>query len=220
MEIKVVANVLKANEDMAVVNREILSRRGIRVVNMISSPGAGKTTILERTVEALKNEIPMAVIEGDLMTTRDAERINRHGVPVVQINTQGGCHLDANMVNKAMLELPLDEIKLLIIENVGNLVCPASFDLGEDAKVVVLSVPEGDDKPLKYPQVFSKAGICLLNKIDYLPHSNFNLKQFYQDAAALNPEQKVFEVSALREDGMQNWYNYLRELVRKNRFGL
>lgn len=214
MEIKVVANVLKVNEDMAAVNREMLARRGIKVINMISSPGAGKTTILERTVETLKDEIPLAVIEGDLMTTRDAERINRHGVPVVQINTNGGCHLDANMVNKALLELPLNKIKLLIIENVGNLVCPASFDLGEDVKVVVLSVPEGDDKPLKYPQVFSKAGVCLLNKIDYLPLSNFNLDNFFRDITSLNPEQRVLALSALREDGMQEWYNYLRELAR------
>ncbi len=213
MEIKVVANVLKVNENMAAVNREMLARRGIKVINMISSPGAGKTTILERTVETLKDEIPLAVIEGDLMTTRDAERINRHGVPVVQINTNGGCHLDANMVNKALLELPLNKIKLLIIENVGNLVCPASFDLGEDVKVVVLSVPEGDDKPLKYPQVFSKAGVCLLNKIDYLPLSNFNLDNFFRDITSLNPEQTVLALSALREDGMQEWYNYLQELA-------
>jgi hydrogenase nickel incorporation protein HypB len=205
---------MKANQDMAAVNREILESQGIKVINMISSPGAGKTTILEKTVAALKNEIPLAVIEGDLMTTKDAERIGRHGVPVIQINTNGGCHLDANMVNNAMNELPLDKVRLLIIENVGNLVCPASFDLGEDLKVVVLSIPEGDDKPLKYPSVFKNAGVCILNKIDFLPLSNFNLEGFYQDIASLNDDLKVFTISAWKEEGLQAWYDYLRELVR------
>jgi len=214
MQIKVVTNVLKANEDMAKANRELLKERGIKVINLISSPGAGKTTILERTVEKLKDEIPMAVIEGDLMTTKDAERIFNHGVPVVQINTRGGCHLDANMVNKALKELPLDNIKLLIIENVGNLVCPSSFDLGEDLKVVVLSVPEGDDKPLKYPTTFKKADLCILNKIDFLPVSNFNLESFYKDVASLNEEMQVFAMSAWKEEGMQEWFDYLRKLVQ------
>lgn len=214
MQIKVVTNVMKANQDMAAANREILESRGIKVINMISSPGAGKTTILEKTVAALKKDIPLAVIEGDLMTTKDAERIGRHGVPVVQINTIGGCHLDANMVNKALQELPLDQIRLLIIENVGNLVCPASFDLGEDLKVVVLSVPEGDDKPLKYPSVFINAGVCLLNKMDFLSLSNFNLESFYQDIASLNADLKVFTISAWKEEGVQAWYDYLRKLVR------
>jgi hydrogenase nickel incorporation protein HypB len=213
MQIKVVSNVLKANEDMAEVNRKLLQAKGIKVLNIISSPGAGKTTILERTIDALKNEIPLAVIEGDLMTSKDAERIEQHGVPVVQINTRGGCHLDANMVNKAMAELPLDEIKLLIIENVGNLVCPSTFDLGEDVKIVVLSVPEGDDKPLKYPTTFKKADVCLLNKIDFLFYSNFNLDSFYKDIESLNDEMQVFAISAWKEEGMEEWYNYLRKLV-------
>jgi len=214
LQIKVVTNVMKANQDMAAVNRELLRSKGIKVINMISSPGAGKTTILERTVAALKDDIPMAVIEGDLMTTRDAERVSQHGIPVVQINTNGGCHLDANMVYKAMDELPLDQVRLLIIENVGNLVCPASFDLGEDLKVVVLSVPEGDDKPIKYPSVFKNAGICILNKMDYLSLSNFNLERFYQDIASLNSDLKVFMMSAWKEEGVQAWYDYLRKLAR------
>lgn len=213
MQIKVVTNVLKANEDMAKVNRDLFKARGIKVINMISSPGAGKTTILERTVDALKNEIKLAVIEGDLMTTKDAERIGSHGVPVVQINTRGGCHLDANMTHKALEELPLDEIKLLIIENVGNLVCPSSFDLGEDIKVVVLSVPEGDDKPLKYPTTFKKADVVLLNKIDFLPLTNFRLEQFQEDIASLNPQAKVFTMTAWKEEGMQEWYDYLKGMV-------
>lgn len=214
MQIKVVTNVLKANEDMAAKNREMLQARGIKVLNIISSPGAGKTTILERTVDALKDVIPMAVIEGDPMTTKDAERIHSHGIAVVQINTAGGCHLDANMVHKALNELPLDDIKLLIIENVGNLVCPSSFDLGEDIKVVVLSVPEGDDKPLKYPTTFKRADVIILNKIDYLAVSNFNLERFHEDIASLTYDCKVIEMSAYKEEGMQEWYNYLRELVQ------
>jgi len=214
MQIKVVANVLKANEDMAAENRRRLKTKGIKVMNIISSPGAGKTTILERTIEALKSELRLGVIEGDIMTSKDAERIDRHGVPVVQINTGGGCHLDANMVNKALNELVLEELELLIIENVGNLVCPSSFDLGEDFKVVVLSVAEGDDKPLKYPAIFTKASVCLLNKIDLLPYSNFNLEVYYQDMASLNPGLYTFEISAWKEEGMQPWYNYLSKLVR------
>ncbi|MDN5293899.1 MAG: hydrogenase nickel incorporation protein HypB [Eubacteriales bacterium] len=216
MQIKVVANVLKANRDVASENRALLKELGIKVVNLISSPGAGKTTLLERTIADLKEELPLAVIEGDLMTTRDGERIGRHGVPVVQINTGGGCHLDAAMVKKALEELPLKEIKLLIIENVGNLVCPSSFDLGEDEKVVIISVPEGDDKPAKYPVTFRRTRLCLLNKIDLLPYSNFNVDNFYRDVRALNPEMKVLQVSALTGEGMEAWYNYLRGLVQSN----
>lgn len=165
LEIKVIKNILKANEDLAGQNRNRFDELGLFVLNLISSPGAGKTTILEKTIEKLKSKIKLGVIEGDLMTTRDAERILSQGVPVVQINTQGGCHLDANMISKAMNELPLESLQLLIIENVGNLVCPAAYDLGEHTKVAVLSVSEGDDKPLKYPKIFQEAPVCILNKM-------------------------------------------------------
>ncbi|MBZ4654037.1 MAG: hydrogenase accessory protein HypB [Peptococcaceae bacterium] len=209
MQVKLVTNILRANEDMASRNREIFREKGTKVVNLISSPGAGKTTLLETTIRTLKNHLTIGVIEGDLMTTRDGERIAALEVPVVQINTRGGCHLDANMVHKALAELPLEKLNLLFIENVGNLVCPSAFDLGEDKKVVILSVTEGSDKPAKYPTTFEGAAACLLNKIDLLPYTNFNLREFYEDLKTIKPNLPVFEVSALTGQGMEAWYRWL-----------
>ncbi|MEW6065494.1 hydantoin utilization protein A [Desulforamulus profundi] len=214
MQVKVVTNVLRANEDMASKNRTLFNNKGLRVINLISSPGAGKTTLLETTIRNLKDKVALGVIEGDLMTARDAERIARLEVPVVQINTRGGCHLDANMVNKAWNEFPPETpLELLVIENVGNLVCPAAFDLGEDEKVVIISVTEGSDKPAKYPTTFERASLCLLNKIDLLAHTNFNLQEFYQDLQKIKPHLPVIEVSALTGQGMESWYDWL---VKRN----
>lgn len=209
IKVKLVTNILRANEDMASRNREIFREKGSKVVNLISSPGAGKTTLLETTIRTLKNHLTIGVIEGDLMTTRDGERIAALEVPVVQINTRGGCHLDANMVHKALTELPSGKLDLIFIENVGNLVCPSAFDLGEDKKVVILSVTEGSDKPAKYPTTFEGAAACLLNKIDLLPYTNFNLREFYEDLKTIKPDLPVFEVSALTGQGMEAWYGWL-----------
>lgn len=213
MEIEVRKNVLGKNDRLAAGLRQIFADKGIFVINLISSPGAGKTTLLEATSTRLKDELRLAVIEGDITTTRDADRIARHGVPVYQIETHGACHLDAKMLEEALSRFNLDELDLLIIENVGNLVCPATFDLGEDAKIVVLSIPEGDDKPAKYPGIFQRAKVCLLNKIDLLEVSGFNKESALGDLREINPEVIVFETSATRGDGMDVWCNWLKEQV-------
>lgn len=216
MKIKVVKNILTRNEGQAQLNRNLLAKEKTLCINIMSSPGAGKTTLLERTIDELKAAFAIGVIEGDLMTSRDAERINSHGVSVVQINTEGGCHLSADMVYKAMEELSIRDLDLIVIENVGNLVCPGVFDLGEDFKIVVSSVPEGDDKPLKYPMMFSEAKACILNKVDLLPYTNFNMNNFLSDVYSLNPRIKLFQVSALTGEGMDDWYNWLKgEILSK-----
>ena len=168
-EIQVMKNILGENDRVAAENQAMFREKGVYVINLMGSPGAGKTSVLEKTMERLKDKIKMAVIEGDLFTSKDAERIDKYGVPVIQINTAGGCHLDANMVQKTVKEMNLDELDLLVVENVGNLVCPAEFPVGEDARAVVLSVTEGDDKPLKYPLMFKESEIALLNKVDLAP---------------------------------------------------
>ena len=167
-EIKVVENILHTHEQLTSQNRQVLNEKGIYVINMMSSPGSGKTSLLERVISKLKGEVSIAVIEGDLYTTKDAERIEAQGVPVVQINTGGACHLDGKMIKGALESLNLDKVDLLVIENVGNLVCPAAFELGEDIKITVLSTPEGNDKPLKYPRMFENSGAIILNKLDFI----------------------------------------------------
>ncbi|WP_028308631.1 hydrogenase nickel incorporation protein HypB [Desulfitibacter alkalitolerans] len=213
MKIKVVKNILTRNEGQAQLNRSLFAKEKTLCINMMSSPGAGKTTLLERTIDELKTVFNIGVIEGDLMTSRDAERINSHGVSVVQINTEGGCHLSADMVYKAMEEFNIKGLDIIIIENVGNLVCPGVFDLGEDFKVVVSSVPEGDDKPLKYPMMFSEAKACILNKVDLIPYTNFNMNSFFNDVYSLNPRIKIFQVSALTGEGMDDWYSWLGDEI-------
>ena len=178
MEVKVVKHILEANERIASQNRTLFDDKGVVVLNLMGSPGAGKTTLLERTIEALKGSTPMAVIEGDITSSRDAERIAAHSIPAVQINTGGACHLDGNMVRDALAELTLDGLGLLVVENVGNLVCPAEFNMGEHHKVMIISTTEGDDKPEKYPLMFQVSQVLLLNKIDLLPHLNFNMERF------------------------------------------
>ncbi len=214
MEVKVGARVLGANEAVAGENRQRLAARGIYCINIISSPGAGKTTILEKTVEILKHKLRLAVIEGDITTTLDADRISAHHVAVHQINTFGGCHLDARMIRRALDEFDLSNLDLLIIENVGNLICPADFELGEDAKVVVLSVPEGDDKPAKYPSIFQHAGVLLLNKVDLLRYSNFDRERIYRELKRLNPHLAIYETVATTGRGLDPWCDWLVERVR------
>lgn len=209
MEIKVLRNVLEANDAIAAENRKLLRDKGVYTVNLIASPGAGKTTVLERTLEGLKGELRMAVVEGDIAGNADAERIGRHGVPVVQINTGGDCHLNANMVRSALQSLPLEGLQLLFIENVGNLVCPAGFDIGEDAKVVILSVAEGDDKPEKYPLIFEQSSAMVLNKIDLLGMADFDMEKARAKARATNPNLPIFELSARTGQGLEAWLDWL-----------
>jgi hydrogenase nickel incorporation protein HypB len=202
--------VLEKNQDQARLNRERLTSRGIFSFNVISSPGSGKTTLLERTLAALKDEIPLAVVEGDIQTANDAERIAVYGVPVVQINTGGLCHLDAAMIARSFSEFDLDALRLLIIENVGNLVCPSSYDLGEDLKVTVISVTEGDDKPLKYPGIIRRSGVLVINKIDLLAHCDFSLEAVRRNALSVNPSLEIFEVSCRSGEGLGAWFDWIR----------
>lgn len=217
MEIPVIRNVLEANEKLAATLRAEFSRRGILVLNLISSPGAGKTSLLERTLRDLAPELRMAVVEGDLQTDNDARRVAATGAQAVQINTDGGCHLDSNLVAEAIKALNLDGLDVLFIENVGNLVCPVEFDCGEDVMVALLSVAEGDDKPEKYPQLFHRAGIMLLNKLDLLPYVDFDTVKAAAHARRVNPGLGVIEVSCRSGEGLEGWYNWLREAVRKKK---
>jgi hydrogenase nickel incorporation protein HypB len=210
MEIKVMENILDKNDQIAVEVNQILSEQGIFTLNLMGSPGSGKTTLLENTIVGLKQDIRLAVIEGDLFTSKDAERIARHKIPVIQINTGGGCHLDANMVQKALEALELTDLDLIVIENVGNLVCPAEFNIGEDAKVTVLSVTEGDDKPLKYPLVFKQSSAALLNKIDLLPYTDFDLEVAVNDIMSINPLINLLQVSCRTGEGLDQWCDWLK----------
>jgi hydrogenase nickel incorporation protein HypB len=203
--------VLAKNDLLAEANRSWLGERGILAVNLMSSPGAGKTTLLERTITDLSAEVPMAVVEGDQETLLDADRIRATGCRVVQINTGAGCHLDADMVARGLQALDPAAGSVLLIENVGNLVCPAMFDLGERAKVVIMSVTEGHDKPLKYPQMFRAAELMVLNKIDLLPYVSFDPEACIRYARQVNPALDVVSVSATRGDGLEGWYGWLRE---------
>ena len=210
MEIPIVRDILEANEKQAERIRENLGERGVLTLNLISSPGAGKTTLLERTLSDLKGEFAMAVIEGDLQTDNDARRVAETGARTVQINTEGGCHLNSSLVQAALDKLDLDGIDILFIENVGNLVCPVEFDCGEDAKIALLSVAEGDDKPEKYPLLFHLAKAMILNKTDLLPHVDFDTKRAESFAKKLNANLDIFEVSCRTGDGLEGWYDWLR----------
>jgi hydrogenase nickel incorporation protein HypB len=205
--------VLEKNDELAAKNRELFQHHGVFVVNIVSSPGSGKTSILERTLEYLKGRIRVAVIEGDVQTDFDAQRVAKFNVPVVQIVTNGGCHLDAKLVQDALGTMDLSGIQLLVIENVGNLVCPANYDLGEHIKVVVASTTEGDDKPLKYPAMFRNASVLLINKIDLLPYVNCKLSELKNNALRINPALNVFETSCTTKQGIDIWCDWLMEQV-------
>ncbi len=216
VKVRLEHNILGANELLARKNRNIFSTQDLLVINLMSSPGSGKTTILEKTIDSLNGKLKLGVIEGDLYTDQDAQRIEKKGVRVVQINTEGACHLDAGMVDKAFQELPGDNLDLLFIENVGNLVCPAEFDLGEDLKAVVISTTEGNDKVTKYPLIFREAGVIVLNKIDLLPYTDFSLERFREDLAQINPLAPVFLVSGRTGEGISEWNEWLlREVSAK-----
>ncbi|HET6489208.1 MAG TPA: hydrogenase nickel incorporation protein HypB [Syntrophales bacterium] len=209
MKVTVVKNVLDANERIAAENRKLFDEKKIYVINLMSSPGAGKTSLVEKTITALKDCYRIAVIEGDIQDTYDADRVAALGIPAVQINTGGACHIDGNMIREALPALDLDKIDLLISENVGNLVCPAEFKIGENAKVMILSTPEGADKPAKYPLMFQESAVMIINKIDLAPYVDFDLEKAKRDALTLNRNLKIFEVSCKTGLGLENWVQWL-----------
>ncbi len=209
--VQIEQDILGKNDQYAAANRSWFQAHGILALNLVSSPGSGKTSLLTRSIQDLKDQYPLAVIEGDQQTSHDADRIRATGVPALQINTGKGCHLDAHMVGHAIESLALAPRSLLFIENVGNLVCPAAFDLGEAHKVAILSVTEGEDKPLKYPDMFHAADLMLLNKIDLLPYLDFDVEQCISYARRVNPDIQVLKVSARSGEGLEAWYAWLRE---------
>ncbi|MEE8471183.1 MAG: hydrogenase nickel incorporation protein HypB [Dehalococcoidia bacterium] len=211
MKIEVMANVLEANDRIAAANREIFDRSKNLVVNLMSSPGAGKTTLLEKTAEALGGKVRLGIITGDIETSRDAERMEKFGIPVVQLTTRTACHLDANMVASAFTHLDLSRIDILLIENVGNLVCPAEFKVGEDCKVMILSVTEGDEKPLKYPLMFRESSLLIINKVDLQPYTNFNIEEAKRNARRINPDLEILELSCTTGQGIEGWLSWLTE---------
>jgi len=213
MEIKVLKDILAANESISREIHAVLSKHKVLAVNMMSSPGSGKTTILEKTIESLSPELAAGVIAGDVATTRDAERLSRHTAKVVQIDTDvfgGKCHLEAQWIKKALQSFDLEELDILFIENVGNLICPSGYNLGEDLKVLVLSVTEGEDKPAKYPAMFSIAHAVLVNKIDLLPHLEFDMTSLLSHLKAVAPGARVFPLSARTGEGLVSWLDWLR----------
>jgi len=211
MKVSVIRNVLEANDRLAQELKDRFAERGILALNLMSSPGAGKTSLLERTLADLKGEFKMAVIEGDLQTDNDARRVAATGAQAVQVNTEGGCHLDSSMIEDAIAVLDMAGLDILFIENVGNLVCPAEFNLGEDHKISILSVAEGDDKPEKYPLMFHLSSVMLLNKTDLLPYVDFSLEAASAHARKLNKDIEIFPVAARNGEGLTPWYDWLRK---------
>jgi hydrogenase nickel incorporation protein HypB len=214
MEIRIMKNILDRNQNKADEVRGLLAEKNVKMVNVISSPGAGKTTLLERTCEALGGKIRIGVIEGDVTTDRDAQRLKKYDIPIVVINTEGGCHLDSHSISKVLGMFDLDKLDILFVENVGNLICPSAFDLGENFKLAVVSTAEGDDKPAKYPRIFSEAAAVILNKTDLLPYTNFNTEAFKADLAAINPGVPLFKISATKGEGLQSWFEWLEYQIK------
>jgi len=211
MEIKVVKNILDANNRIAEENRKLFKEKNIFVINLMSSPGAGKTSFLEKIIPSLSENFRVAVIEGDIQDTYDAEKIAKLNIPVVQINTGGACHIDGNMVKEALIGLNLDEIDILILENVGNLVCPAEFNIGEDLKIMMLSVTEGDDKPMKYPLMFKVSQAMVINKIDLIDYVDFNVEKAVKDALKINPSLEIFQISCKTGKGVEDFLTWLKK---------
>jgi hydrogenase nickel incorporation protein HypB len=209
MDIKVVKDILGANDQIARKNRQLFDKNRVFVVNVMASPGAGKTSVIMETIKRLKGKTRLGVVEGDISSSLDAEAISKEDVPVVQINTGGECHLDANMTAIALGDLPLKDIDLLLIENVGNLVCPAEFSLGENLRILIASTPEGDDKPFKYPLMFHEADVVLINKIDLLPYVKFNVDAFSKTIRGINRKVKIFPVSCTTGEGIEEWVSWL-----------
>ena len=215
MKVKVATKILEANDRIALENRRLFDKAGLFVINLMSAPGAGKTSLLEKTLLS-DSGLKMGVIEGDIAGSDDAERIEKLSVPVVQINTGGACHLDANMIYEVLNDLPLNELDLLFIENVGNLVCPAEFKVGEDIKVMLLSIAEGHDKPLKYPLMFQESSALVLNKMDLAPYLDVDIDKIRRDSLSLNPRLKIFEVSCKTGQGISEWIEWMKNKVAKS----
>ena len=214
MKVKVLQNILSANDQLAAKNQELLSQNKVLAVNIMSSPGAGKTSLILETIKKLRDRARIAVIEADIASTIDADRIIKEGVPAVQINTGGQCHIDANMIGNALESVSLAKTDLLLIENVGNLVCPAEFKIGAQKNVMLLSIPEGDDKPYKYPLMFTTVEAVIISKMDYLPLSDFNLSAFYRAVKGLNPKAKLFQVSCKTGEGIPDWVAWLESQLK------
>ena len=208
-KITIAQNILAANDTIAQEVQQSLATHGIRTINVMSSPGAGKTTLLERTIARLRGEMAIGVIEGDIETSADAERIETAGAETVQINTRGACHLEAHMIRAALKELDVTHINLLFIENIGNLVCPSEWDLGEDLRAVVVSTTEGDDKPAKYPQMFAVSQVMIVNKLDLLPYVDYDVEKVKRQALAINPQLRIFQVSCRTGEGLDAWCEWL-----------
>lgn len=213
MKVSVVKNVLAANDRIANENRELFDKNKVYVINLMSSPGAGKTSLVERTILALRDKYKIGVIEGDIQDTYDADRIAKLDIPVVQINTGGACHIDGNMIREALPVFDLSKTDLLIVENVGNLVCPAEFKIGENVKIMLLSTPEGADKPAKYPLMFQESAALLINKIDLMPYVDFDLEKAKHDALSLHQDLKIFEVSCKAATGLDTWTQWLTKRI-------
>lgn len=215
MEVKILENILGTNDALAAENAELFAKKRVFVLNLMASPGAGKTTFILKNIERLGKDLSIAVIEGDIASQVDAEKIREQGTPSVQINTGGACHLEADMIKKAVSHVDLESTDLLIIENVGNLVCPAEFKLGEDLKVMILSVPEGDDKPLKYPLIFSEVDALVVSKIDALPLFDFSLDRLREVVSKMNKNAEIFPLSCKTGEGVDAWIDWLRERVKQ-----
>lgn len=215
MRVDVLENILSVNEKIAKENRALFDKKKIFVVNLMASPGAGKTSFILKTIASLKGKFKVAVIEGDVASQVDAEKIKAHGIPSVQINTGGACHLEANMIKNALDHIDIENVDVLIIENVGNLVCPADFKLGEDLKVLILSIPEGDDKPLKYPLIFAEADVLILNKVDLLGLSDFDVDKVKKITSNLNANLKIFELSCKTDQGIDGWTRWLIDRINE-----
>jgi hydrogenase nickel incorporation protein HypB len=218
MEIKIMRNILDRNQNKANEVRSLLASKKIVMVNIISSPGAGKTTLLERTCEKLGTKFKLGVIEGDITTDRDAQRLVKYNIPIVVINTEGGCHLDSNSISKVLDSFDLDNLDILFVENVGNLICPSQFDLGETFKLAIVSTTEGDDKPAKYPMLFRESRAVILNKIDLMAYTNFNFKSFRDDLTKINATVPLLEVSLTRGDGLDKWFEWITEQIISHRY--
>jgi hydrogenase nickel incorporation protein HypB len=218
MKINVMTDILEANDRIATANGDVFNKNRNLALNLMSSPGAGKTSLLEKTGEALKGKLRLGVIAGDIETSRDAERLEKHKLPVIQLTTGSACHLDANMIASALPHIDLKKIDILVVENVGNLVCPAEFKLGEDYKIMILSVTEGDEKPLKYPLMFRESSLLLINKIDLLKYTNFNLKEAKANARRVHPDLDIIDISCATGEGISDWISWLNQHYQK-KFG-
>jgi len=209
VKIPVVKDILEVNERIALENKELFDKHKVLVINLMGSPGSGKTSLLELTISALKEKLSIGVIEGDIQSMLDAERINKYGIQIVQINTYGACHLDGNMIRDALPSLNLEKLDLLMVENVGNLVCPAEFKIGEDYKVMILSMPEGDDKPIKYPLMFQESSVLLINKIDLAPYLGVSIERIKNESFKVNPRLAIFPISCRTKQGLKPWFDWI-----------